>query len=140
MTKTLKVPALMHLLCDLLLSAACWGFTFTAAHVPGGENKIADLSFPLAGIQAAGPGGPLVPLSDSSAPAGQLNTSSLEQHCLHFLAQGLAPSTQKAYATGQRKFLEFCRQAGKLHSSGSPCPSGLYVCLFHFLQIRFNIL
>ena len=42
MTKTLKVPALMHLLCDLLLSAACWGFTFTAAHVPGGENKIAD--------------------------------------------------------------------------------------------------
>ena len=41
MTKTLKVPALMHLLCDLLLSAACWGFTFTAAHVHGVE-KIAD--------------------------------------------------------------------------------------------------
>ena len=41
-TRTSKVPALMHLLRDLLLSAARWGFTFTAAHVPGVENKIAD--------------------------------------------------------------------------------------------------
>ena len=32
----------MHLLRDLLLSAVPWGFTFTAAHVPGVENKIAD--------------------------------------------------------------------------------------------------
>ena len=41
-TRTSKVPALMHFLHDLLLSAACWGFTFTASHVPGVENKIAD--------------------------------------------------------------------------------------------------
>ena len=32
----------MHLLHDLLLSTARCGFTFTAAHVPGVENKIAD--------------------------------------------------------------------------------------------------
>ena len=38
MTRTSKVPALMHLLHDLLLLAARWGFTFTAAHVPGVEN------------------------------------------------------------------------------------------------------
>ena len=70
-------------------------------------------------------------MSDSSAPAGQLNTSSLEQRCLHFLAQGLAPSTRKAYASGQRKFVEFCRQAGKLHSNGSPCPADEWtLCLF----------
>ena len=80
-------------------------------------------------------------MSDSAAPAGQLNTSSLEQRCLHFLAQGLAPSTRKAYASGQRKFIEFCRQAGKLHSNGSPCPADKWtLCLFHFLQIRFSIL
>ena len=70
-------------------------------------------------------------MSDSSAPAGQLNTSSLEQRCLHFLAQGLAPSTRRAYASGQRKFVEFCRQAGKLHSNGSPCPADEWtLCLF----------
>lgn len=40
-TRTSKVPALVHPLCDLLLSAAHWGFTFTAAHVHGVE-KIAD--------------------------------------------------------------------------------------------------
>ena len=59
------------------------------------------------------------------------NTSSLEQRCLHFLAQGLAPSTRKAYASGQRKFVEFCRQAAKLHRNGSPCPADEWtLCLF----------
>ena len=79
----------------------------------------------------AGSRGSVFPLSDSSASAGQLNTSSLEQRCLHFLAQGLAPSTQESYASGQRKFIEFCRQAGKLHPNGSPCPADEWtLCLF----------
>ena len=39
---TLKVPVLMHLLRDLLLSAARWGFSFSSAHVPGVDNKVAD--------------------------------------------------------------------------------------------------
>ena len=42
MTRTSKGPALMHLLRYFLLSAACWVFTFTAAHVPEVKNKIAD--------------------------------------------------------------------------------------------------
>ena len=47
------------------------------------------------------------------------------------MAQGLAPSTRKAYASGQRKFIEFCRQAGKLPSNGSPCPADEWtLCLF----------
>jgi len=47
------------------------------------------------------------------------------------LAQGLAPSTRKAYGSGQRKFVEFCRQAGKLHPNGSPCPADEWtLCLF----------
>ena len=41
-SRTSKVPVLMHLLCDLLLSVAGRGFTFTAVHVPGVQNKIAD--------------------------------------------------------------------------------------------------
>ena len=33
--------------------------------------------------------------------------------------------------SGQRKFVEFCRQAGKLHSHGSPCPADEWtLCLF----------
>ena len=70
-------------------------------------------------------------MSDSSGPAGQLNTSSLKQQCLHFLVQGLALSTRKAYASGQRKFVQFFRQAGKLHPYGSPCPAHKWtLCLF----------
>ncbi|CAH3120930.1 unnamed protein product [Porites lobata] len=101
---------------------------FTATHVPGGENKTADA---ISRVQAVGSGGSLNPLSHSSASAGQLNTSALEQRCLHFLAQSLAPSTQKAHASGQRKFVEFCSQAGKLHPNDSPCPADEWtLCLF----------
>ena len=41
-SRTSKVPALMHLLRDLLLSAARWGFTFLSMHVPGVQNSVAD--------------------------------------------------------------------------------------------------
>ena len=41
-SRTSKVPALMRLLRDLLLSAAQFNFTFTSVHVPGIQNKIAD--------------------------------------------------------------------------------------------------
>ena len=41
-SRTSKVPALMHLLRDLLLSAARWGFTFSSMHVPGVQNSVAD--------------------------------------------------------------------------------------------------
>ena len=124
-TRTAQVPALMHLLCDLLLSAACWGFTFTAAHVPGVENNIADaisrFRCQVFKFRQLAP----------EAPAGQLNTSSLEQQCLHFLAEGLAPSTWQAYSSGQCKFLDFCCEAGKLHSNGLPCPADKWtLCLF----------
>ena len=37
-----KVPALMHLLRDLLMSAACFPVSFSATHVPGAQNQIAD--------------------------------------------------------------------------------------------------
>ena len=70
-------------------------------------------------------------MSDSSAPAGLLNTFSLEQRCMLFLAQSLAPSTRKACASGQRKCFEFCRQGGKLHPNGSPCLADKWtLCLF----------
>ena len=41
-SRTSKVPALMHLLRDLLLSAARWGFSFSSVHVPGIQNNVAD--------------------------------------------------------------------------------------------------
>lgn len=41
-SRTSKVPALMHLIRDLLLSAVHRGFTFSAVHVLGVQNKVAD--------------------------------------------------------------------------------------------------
>ena len=62
---------------------------------------------------------------------GSFDVSTLEAQCNHFLVQGLASSTRNSYASGQRKFLEFCRQLGKIHPSGSPCPVEEWtLCLF----------
>ena len=41
-SRTFKDSLIMHLLRNLLMSAAYFGFTFCAQHVPGVENKIAD--------------------------------------------------------------------------------------------------
>lgn len=43
----------------------------------------------------------------------------------------MAASTRRAYASGQRKFIQFCHLIGKLHGSGSPCPADEWtLCLF----------
>ena len=45
--------------------------------------------------------------------------------------QGLASSTRSSYRSGQKNFLEFCSQLGKIHQSGSPCPAEEWtLCLF----------
>ena len=47
------------------------------------------------------------------------------------MAQGLAFSTHSTYLSGQKKFYDFCSQLGKLHQSGSPCPTDEWtLCLF----------
>ena len=47
-SRTSKDSLIMHLLRNLLMSAAYFDFTFCAQHVPGVENKIADA---LSGFQ-----------------------------------------------------------------------------------------
>ena len=43
----------------------------------------------------------------------------------------LASSTRSAYLSGQKKFYGFCSQLGKIHQSGSPCPTNEWtLCLF----------
>ena len=56
------------------------------------------------------------------------HASGLEQRCLHFLLQGLAPSS-RTYSPAQTKFIELCTQFGK--PTGSPCPADEWtLCLF----------
>lgn len=45
--------------------------------------------------------------------------------------EGLASTTRSTYASGQRRFLDFCRQLGRLGPDGSPCPvDERTLCLF----------
>ena len=51
--------------------------------------------------------------------------------CQSLLVQGLASSTRSSYTSGQKKFFDFCVQLGKVHPSGSPCPTDEWtLCLF----------
>ena len=111
-SRTSKVPVLMHLLCNLLLSAVRCGFTFTAIRVPGVDTKVAEAISCLAGILMPCSKGSLYTLPNPSASSGQLDTSLLEEHCRFLLVQGLAQSPEKSYASGQRRFYDFCLQAG----------------------------
>jgi len=62
---------------------------------------------------------------------GPSDASALEAQCHNFLVQGLAASTRNSYASGQKKFYEFCTQLGKVHPSVSPCPADeCTLCLF----------
>lgn len=45
--------------------------------------------------------------------------------------EGLASSNRNCYASGQKRFAEFCTQLGKLGPHGSPCPLDEWtLCLF----------
>ena len=85
----------------------------------------------MAGLQAPGTHSTTSPSSHRSSTLGALDPSSLELQCHHFLAQGLASSTRSTYLSGQKKFYDFCSQLGKIHQSGSPCPTDEWtLCLF----------
>lgn len=62
---------------------------------------------------------------------GSFDISTLEARCHTLLVHGLASSTRNSYASGQKKFYDFCTQLGKIHPSGSPCPADEWtLCLF----------
>ena len=59
------------------------------------------------------------------------STAAFKAQYYSYLAQSLASSTRKSYATAQSQFLSFCHQLGRIHSSGSPCPADEWtLCLF----------
>ena len=62
---------------------------------------------------------------------GRIDPAALEAECQQFLMEGLASTTRSTYASGQRRFLDFCRQLGRLGPDGSPCPvDEQTLCLF----------
>ena len=85
----------------------------------------------MAGVLAPSPSSEPSAHASAAAASGSVNLSTLQDRCVSFLLHGLATSTRKSYASAQRKFYEFCVQAGKLQANGSPCPADEWtLCLF----------
>ena len=85
----------------------------------------------MAGFQTSRPHCP--PPSSVHLPgaSGGIDVPYLEQRCRGFLLEGLAPSTRRAYSSGQQRFFYFCLQSGRLNPDGSPCPADEQtLCLF----------
>ncbi|XP_068725749.1 uncharacterized protein [Montipora capricornis] len=95
----------------IIIAAHVWGPHFARRHV-------------------STPGSVASSVHSTSSP-GRIDWLSLERQCQFLLAHGLADSTRRSYASGQRKFVNFCAHLGKLHPSGSPCPTDEWtLCLF----------
>lgn len=121
----------MWLLRIFLLTAARHSFSFSAQHLPGVTNQIADALSRIRWQKFRR----LAPIGSSSnsnpsQPADRLDLLDLEQQCDSFLTHSLAPSTQHSYASAQ----------AKLDPSGSPCPTDEWMlCLFvRFLARAFQ--
>lgn len=85
----------------------------------------------MAGVQASGSGGPHVPSGCSARSSGGIDASTLELQCQQFSVDGLESTTGSSDASGQRRFVEFCTQLGKLGPNGSPCLVDEWkLCLF----------
>ncbi|KAK3751835.1 hypothetical protein QZH41_001030, partial [Actinostola sp. cb2023] len=65
------------------------------------------------GLPTAGSVGPTVTDPNTKSSVGGSHFASLELRCRELLLQGLAPSTRRSYATGQKRFINFCTQLGK---------------------------
>ncbi|KAK3697037.1 hypothetical protein QZH41_012486, partial [Actinostola sp. cb2023] len=64
-------------------------------------------------LPTAGSVGPTVTDPNTKSSVGGSHFASLELRCRELLLQGLAPSTRRSYATGQKRFINFCTQLGK---------------------------
>ena len=83
------------------------------------------------GLSPFDPRGSSSSTSHSTAAVAGPHLPISEAQCYSFLAQGLAASTRKSYATAPSQFLSFCYQLCRIHSSGSPCPADEWtLCLF----------
>lgn len=60
------------------------------------------------------------PVEISNSPTW-FDPSTLKLQCQQFLAQDLPSFRCSCYASGRRRFIDFCTQLGKLSQSGFPC-------------------
>ena len=122
-SRTSRDVALMHLLRSLLMVGARHSLVFSAVHIAGRCNRIADALSRFHWQANAS--------SSSAAIVGGTFLGRLEQHCLHYMYAGLAASTRKTYRTAQRTCFNFCEMSGFVHANGSPCPANeRTLCLF----------
>jgi len=131
-SRTSRTPSIMQCLHHLMVSAAR-DFKKT---IPDINNEVAEtLSCLLGAISPVGSSRAAIANTSTSSAVVGIEYPPLEQQCLTFLINGLAPSTSQSYATAQRKFSQLCSKLGKLHPSGAPCHAEgwtLPVFLQHF--------
>ena len=114
---TSRHRTLAHLTRCLFFLAASFQFTSSASHIPGHLNCAADalsrnhlIKFCRL-IPSAAPITSPIPTGVGARPQRMLDIPGLENTIRSLYGQGLAQSTSKAYASGKKRYLEFCRAA-----------------------------
>ena len=110
-------PLMMHLLRCLHFFTAHYRIVVVAEHIAGRINKAADAlsrnkldTFISCSPQAPSSPSP-IPQSHADPQPARLDVVQLEENVSWYLGKALAPSTVRSYASGQRRYLKFCREA-----------------------------
>ena len=124
-TKSCKDTSLMHMLRCLFFFQAHYFFSYTARHIPGIDNTLADAlsrnnAVSFKGSQCGQNPDSHPPGTDgaTSDPKARLDTPELDNLVQYYFEQGLSTSTLKTYKTGIKKFDEFCKK----HKITNPLP------------------
>ncbi len=113
-----KVPQLMHMLRCLFFIRATFDFSLRAVHVPGKDNILADaisrdnIQLLYSQVPEAARGRCLVPSNyggDNGGPGAGLGVTDLVSTVSELFAAGLAESTHRAYESGCKRYIEFCK-------------------------------
>jgi hypothetical protein len=119
-----RVPQIMHLLRCLFFVRARFQVSLYAVHIPGRENTLADAIsrnniFPQVpgAIKLRSAARAYLPPGGATA---RLDVTSMDSTIQQLFSAGLAPSTQKSYQSGTRRYLAFCQTPHFLHVSVRP--------------------
>ena len=116
---------LMHLIHLLVFLASYHNFCFTAKHIAGRVNTLADalsrnnMSFFYSQVPQAPQERPQIPeaISHLTGTGPALDIHCLDSAVQHYYSAALAASTQKIYKAAECRYLDFC-----MKFSISPCP------------------
>ena len=141
-----KDTRMIHLLRILFFYVAIYKFHFSAEHIPGIRNTVADAlscnditSFSCIFFSGGACGGSSCGAGCGGGGSPRLELAALDQAVQALFVQGLSPRTVSSYCSGIRRYVSFCLHL-HLHPLPSHCVALCLVCTPNVYLILLSVL